>query len=356
VLLAEGERKVLRHRAATVLLMGLLVLSQPFGTEARWALPPWPMAVGLAVVPQERLDSTAVAEAARPAVVRIFAYLQLPGLAEPLLVGQGSGMVADAAGHILTNNHVVADGEFFLVTFADGRQAEAWLVGRDSRSDIAVLGVALPELQPVRFGDSNQLAVGQDVIAIGYAVGLPESPAVRGGTVLSLDNRILAGDVELAGLIRSNIPLYPGDSGSPLLDSSGAVVGINAAIVARRVGRSETSFSIPVNQALPIVDSLVTYGRVIRPTLGVSGVATGRTADQPAGLLITALVPESPAAAAGLQEGDIITNVDGVPILTLADLDALLAQRAVGEQVTIEYVRQQDGQRIRVRLPLSEAT
>jgi S1-C subfamily serine protease len=332
-----------------------LVFSQPFGTEARWSPPP-PAAAPIATIAEGRLDTAAIAKLARPAVVRIFSYFHLPEMAEPVLVGQGSGMLIDDRGHVLTNNHVVADGEFFVVTFADGTRHEARLVGRDSRTDLAVLGVSVNDIAPLRFGDSDRLTVGQEVMAIGYAVSQPDPPAARAGIIIALDSRIIAGDVELVGLIRSNIPLYPGDSGGPLLNDAGAVIGVNAAILTRRVGRTETSFSIPVNQVIPIVEALITFGRVIRPTIGVVGVPAGRDGEGAKGLLLTGVAADSPAAAAGLQPGDIIISVDDVPIATLDDLDALLARRAVGEQVTVEYIGQADGQRARVKLSLAEAS
>ncbi|MFN8532536.1 MAG: trypsin-like peptidase domain-containing protein [Dehalococcoidia bacterium] len=345
---------MLRSRLAVVLITSSILLSQPFATEARWTLPAPPAAQPL-VEAEAKFDTLAIAEAARPSVVRIFAYVNLPGTTEPVMVGQGSGMIIDSEGHVLTNNHVVADGEFFVVTLADGSRTDARLVGRDSRSDVAVLSVTTEGISPIRIGDSDTLVIGQDVVAIGYAVSLPDPPSARSGTIMALDSRIMAGDVELAGLIRSNIALYPGDSGGPLLNDAGVVVGVNAAILTRRLGRSETSFSIPVNQIIPIVDSLITFGRVIRPAIGISGQSTGRNDEGPKGLLITVVPPDSPAAAAGLRPGDIITAVDDIPILSLDDLDALLARRSVGEQVTVEYVAQADGQKYRVKLTLGEA-
>lgn len=347
---------MLRSRGVVALITSALVLSQPFGTEARWS-PPLAAHAPVVSFADGKFDSVAVAEAVRPSVVRIFAYVELPGMTEPIMVGQGSGMIIDEYGHVLTNNHVIVDGEFYVVTLASGTRLDARLIGRDSRSDLAVLGIPVDGLTPVRFGDSDSLRVGQDVVAIGYAVSQPDPPSARAGNIIALDSRIMAGDVELVGLIRSNIALYPGDSGGPLLDEAGTVVGVNAAILTRRVGRTETSFSIPVNQVIPIVDSLITFGRVIRPTIGVVGTPTGRGGEEtPRGLLLTHVPADSPAAAAGLQPGDIITAVDDVPIASLDDLDALLARRAVGEQVTVEYLAQSDGQRARVRLTLGEAS
>ncbi|MCS6802520.1 MAG: trypsin-like peptidase domain-containing protein [Chloroflexota bacterium] len=345
---------MLRNRVAVALITSTVLLSQPFGTEARW-LPALPAAAPRVGGVEGRIDAMAIAQAARPAVVRVFAYVDLPGAPEPILVGQGSGMIIDERGHVLTNNHVVVDGEYFVVTLADGSRHDARLIGRDTRSDIAVLGVAVDGIAPLRFGDSNALTIGQEVVAIGYAVGQPETPAARAGAIIALDSRIFAGEVELAGLIRSNIPLYPGDSGGPLLDEAGMVVGINAAILTRRLGRTETSFSIPVSRVVPVIDSLIAYGRVIRPTLGVFGVAASHDGDPTRGLLLTRVPDGSPAAAAGLQVGDIIIAVDDVPVATLDDLDSLLARRAVGEQVVVEYRAQADGQRVRVKLTLSEA-
>lgn len=345
---------MLRSRVAVALVTSALLLSQPFGTEARWspALPA--VAPGISVA-DGRFDTVAVVRAARPAVVRIFAYVDLPGMAEPILVGQGTGIIFDESGHVLTNNHVIADGEYFIVALADGARFDGRLVGRDWRSDLAVLAITVEGVAPLRFGDSDSLTVGQEVMAIGYAVSQPDPPAARTGSIIALDSRILAGDVELFGLIRSNIPLYPGDSGGPLLDEAGLVVGVNAAILTRRVGRTETSFSIPVNRVAPIVESLIAFGRVIRPTFGVLAVPTGGSEEAPRGLQLTIVPESSPAAAAGLQAGDIIIAVDDVAIASLDDLDALLTRRAVGEQVTVEYIGQTDGQRARVKLMLGEA-
>lgn len=243
-----------RARFALAIALAAVLLSQPFGIEAK----PIPPASVAAETPAAQADMVTASDLARQGVVQLVAYAFPPGFPEPVVVGQGSGIIIDSLGHVLTNSHVLTDGEYYEVTLADGRKSDARLLGKDPATDLALLAIPLDGVLSVQLGDSDSLIVGQRVSALGYAPVLPDPPVMRSGNVVDLDSRILAGDVELDGMIQSDITLYPGDSGGPLLDEDARVVGINTAILVKRIGKSEMSYSIPINQVRPIIKDILT--------------------------------------------------------------------------------------------------
>ena len=276
--------------------------------------------------------------------------------------GTGSGFVIDDQGHILTNNHVIADATRIEVTLADGLKVPAEVSGRDALNDIALLKVEAPadRLRPVLLGDSAALRVGQLAVAIGNPFGYTRTLTV--GVVSGLGRPIEdAGRRPLLDMIQTDAAINPGNSGGPLLNSRGEVIGITTLI-----DRSQLSvgFAVPINTASQILPTMAAGQRVARPWLGLAGVALSPlvaeqfklTVDQ--GILVREAVPGGPADKAGIKggttddpsSGDVIRSVDGHPVSRVADLVASIDPRTVGETVAVTIVRGGVEQTVQVTL------
>lgn len=344
-------------RASLALAISIVVLLfQTADGEARNVPPP----LEAVEISDGRLDIDHVAAAAGPSVVHIISSSSVSAGQFRIVVGQGSGIVFDESGHIVTNNHVIVDGDLFEVLVPDGRRLDANLIGRDTRTDLAVLQVDPGGLTIAQLGDSDQIQIGQEVLALGYAASLPNPPNPRLGIILALDARISDGNIDYEKLIRSDVPLYPGDSGGPLLDDGARVIGLNTAILARRAGGVDISYSIPMNRVRSIAVELIANGRITRPWLGVSGYSSTPTIAQSfnvryfPGVLVLSVQPGSPAQLAGLQPGDIIVEFNGTAVSTVEELSALFAEREPGETVEL-IVAQREGFRRIISITLAEA-
>ena len=254
--------------------------------------------------------------------------------------GNGSGVIIDAQGHILTNNHVVERAEDVRVTLTDGREYEARVVGRDPKTDLAVLQVDVAEPLPVAtLGSSDSLRVGDWVMAIGNPFGL--SHTVTAGIVSGKGRIIGAGPYD--DFIQTDASINPGNSGGPLFNMHGEVVGINTAMVPHGRG---IGFAIPIDTAKPLIPQMVATGGVTRGYLGVSiqsispDLAEALKLDGTQGALVGEVMPDSPAARAGLQTGDVITAFDGKPVATSQDLPGMVAETPVDRNVTVTVQRQ----------------
>ena len=252
----------------------------------------------------------------------------------------------DPEGYVVTNNHVIADASEITVTLGDGTAYEADLVGRDERTDLALLKVEpTTPLPAVSFGDSDDLRVGDWVMAVGNPYGLGGS--VTAG-IVSARGRDLRGGA-LNDFIQLDAPINRGNSGGPSFDSNGKVIGINTAIYSPTGGSVGIGFAIPSNVADRVIAELRDNGRVERGWLGVRiqpvtpDIAEGFGLDQAQGALIASVDPESPAAAAGLRPGDVITRWDGTDIEKLRDLPRLVADTPIGRDVKIDIWRDRAG-------------
>lgn len=316
------------------------------------------------------LDIPAVVARVRPAVVSITnEQVQLDRTNEAFTVpaGVGTGFIYDSTGFILTNNHVIEGARSIRVTLADGRSLKARLVGGDARTDLAVLKVDAPNLPALELGDSEDLEVGQWVIAIGNALGLQGGPTVTVGVVSALD-RTVQEPAEGGGsgpflfdLIQTNAAINPGNSGGPLLDLQGRVIGINTLVagqVAPGIQAQGIGFAIAIGAARPIADSLEEDGRVEHAYLGVQYtplnaiVAAQIGAPTTRGVVVINVEPRSPASAA-LQAEDLITKVDGVELDGESALAEALFAKGPGDRVTLTIVR--GGAEREVQVTLGEA-
>ena len=306
-----------------------------------------------------------------PAVVHIFVFDD-----DGFLLGTGSGFVIDQAGNIVTNNHVVADGNDFEVVFASGERRQASLQGNDVDSDLAVIQVdSLPaEVQPVPLGNSGTLQVGQFVIAIGNPFGEAGSMSIGVisglGRTLESQRVVAGGSFSIPQVIQTDAAINPGNSGGPLLNLSGEVVGVNSAILSTSGANSGVGFSIPVNAVRNISPALIADGEYNYPYIGISMWPQAFTLRQlealdlpPNGVFVTGVSEGTPAEEAGLighnlsvsfsPNGDYITAINGQPVKNSDELlSYLVFETTVGETVELTIIR--DNEEIVLPLTLGE--
>ena len=254
----------------------------------------------------------------------------------------GSGFIISKDGYILTNHHVIRDADEIIVRLSDRRELEAEVIGSDKRSDVAVLKVDADNLPVVKVGDSSKLKVGEWVLAIG-------SP-------FDFDHTVTAGIVSAVGrslpnenyvpFIQTDVAINPGNSGGPLFNMDGEVVGVNAQIYSRTGGFMGLSFTIPIDLAMDVVDQLKAVGHVTRGWLGVliqdvtRELAESFEMDKPVGALVSQVLPDSPALAAGFEVGDIIIEFNGKPVSTSAALPPMVGVTPVEKSVPVKVIRE----------------
>jgi serine protease Do len=266
--------------------------------------------------------------------------------------GQGSGFIISADGLILTNAHVVREAKEVTVKLADRREYSAKVLGSDPATDIAVLRIDAKNLTPVRLGDPKRLEVGDPVMAIGAPYGF-DMTATTG--IVSAKGRSLPGDA-VVPFIQTDAAVNPGNSGGPLFDASGAVVGINAQIYSQSGGFQGLSFAIPIDVALKVKNQIAANGRATHARLGVSvqdlnqGLAESFGLPRPNGALIAAVQPDSAAAAAGLKAGDVVTEVNGEPIERSGQLSSTIGLSAPGDKVKLKVWRDRSAREVEVKL------
>ncbi|HEY8051379.1 MAG: S1C family serine protease [Steroidobacterales bacterium] len=253
----------------------------------------------------------------------------------------GSGVIVDASGHIVTNHHVIANADTIRVQLKDGRQADARIVGRDPDTDLAVLKIDLTPLPVAIFGRSDQLRVGDVVLAIGNPLGL--SQTVTHGIVSAVSRQQL-GIAPLEDFIQTDAPINFGNSGGALVDSSGALVGINTAIVAKNLGVEGIGFAIPVNMVRGVLGDIIAHGRVVRGWIGI--VPEDLSDDQArqvgltqGGVVVANLYIGSPAQRAGLQPGDLLLAIDGTAPSGAQDALGRIASRKPGSTIVLRGLR-----------------
>ncbi|MFY1017886.1 DegQ family serine endoprotease [Ectopseudomonas khazarica] len=264
----------------------------------------------------------------------------------------GSGFIISPDGYIMTNNHVVADADEIIVRLSDRSELEAKLIGADPRSDVALLKVEGKNLPTVRLGKSEELKVGEWVLAIGSPFGFDHS--VTAG-IVSAKGRSLPSD-SYVPFIQTDVAINPGNSGGPLFNLKGEVVGINSQIFTRSGGFMGLSFAIPMEVAMQVADQLKADGKVTRGWLGVviqevnKDLAESFGLDKPAGALVAQVLEDGPADKGGLQVGDVILNLNDKPIIMSADLPHLVGGLKPGEKAELDVVR--DGSRKKLNVTI----
>jgi S1-C subfamily serine protease len=281
-------------------------------------------------------------------------------------IGGGTGFIVSADGYIITNRHVVEDEDAeYTVLMNDETKHEAKVVARDPINDIAILKIEGKDLPTVTFGDSSNLKVGQTVIAIGNALGEFRN-TVSKGVISGLSRSIVAGGAgvaseQLFGVIQTDASINPGNSGGPLLNIAGQVIGMNTAMAQ---GAENIGFAIPVNEIKRVYENVREHGKIVRPWLGVryvqinKAIAEDNKLDVDYGALIVrgqkstdlAVIPGSPADKAGLEENDIILEVDGKKITTDYPLSRAIAQHNPGDEITLKVLHKGEEKEVKVKL------
>jgi len=319
----------------------------------------------------------------KPAVVEITnEQTSVSQMDQPVPVGTGSGFIYDDQGHILTNNHVVEGAQSLVVTLPDGRtfkDKDVKVVGTDPLTDLAVLQITGDNLPKIAVGDSGQLQVGQWVVAVGYALGLEGQPTVTQGVVSAVNRTVQepsdsqggnnpfqqqqpqqsASAPYLFDVIQTDAAINPGNSGGPLVNLNGEVVGINtleAGSAEPGVQSQGIGFAIAINTAKKIANEIVTTGHATHPYVGVEyqplspAAAAQLNVSATQGALIESVVDGSPAATAGLQKGDIVTQIDGKDLTTDSAFAEMVDNHKPGDVVTLTV--QRNGQTMSIKVTL----
>lgn len=254
----------------------------------------------------------------------------------------GSGFVIDPSGVIITNNHVVQNADKITVNFSTGEKYEAKLIGRDAKTDLAVLQVKADKPLPfVSFGDNSKSRVGDWVIAIGNPFGLGGS--LSAGVISAINRDINSGPYD--SFIQTDAAINRGNSGGPLFNMDGEVIGVNTAIISPTGGSVGIGFSIPADLAVNVVKQLREYGETRRGWLGVriqtvtNELAEGLQMATPSGALVSEIFPDGPAAKGGLKQGDVIISFNKKPVREMRDLPRIVAETNIGDKVLVEVLR-----------------
>jgi S1-C subfamily serine protease len=309
---------------------------------------------------------TSIYNNASPAVVEIDITQQTRGyFGSSLVEGQGSGFVIDSTGNILTNNHVVDSAASVNVKLSTGSTVKAIVIGTDSVHDLALVKVdasAVANITPLTLGNSGSVKIGQMAIAIGNPYGLDNTVTVG---VISGTNRVVSDStINLTGMLQTDAALNPGNSGGPLLDASGAVIGINTAIETGTMGSSAhgIGFAVPSDVASSVLPNLKAGKTVTRPWIGVgiqtlnATVAQSLSLSQTTGVVVSSVVAGGPAEAGGIQTNDVVTAIDGKNITVVQDLQTYVNTKSVGDVITLSIVRGTATQSIAVTLGERPAT
>jgi serine protease Do len=269
--------------------------------------------------------------------------------------GLGSGVIMSADGLILTNNHVVDEADSIFVRTIDGTQYTAKVLGVDPETDIAVIKIPADHLAAIEVGNSDDLHVGEIVLAVGSPMSENLAYTVTQG-IVSAKGRSNVGLTDYEDFIQTDAAINPGNSGGPLVNVEGELVGINTAIASRSGGNQGIGFAVPSNMAVHVMNSLVDQGKVVRGWLGVSiqdisdAVAAAMSLRGTAGALVGDVLDGSPADHAGLQPGDVITAVDGQPVTNAAQLRSRIASDSPGTRTSLAILRDGDEETVKVTL------
>ncbi len=266
----------------------------------------------------------------------------------------GSGFVVSEDGYIMTNNHVVDGADEVYVKFSDGREFKTKIVGRTPEVDIAILKIEAKEkFKPIEFANSDETKIGQWAIAFGNPLGLNNTMTVG---VVSATGRSSLGIEKIENFIQTDAAINQGNSGGPLIDINGRLIGVNTAIISQNGGSVGLGFAIPSNLAKNVKDSIISNGKYERPFLGVQlqdltpELATQFSLKSTNGVLISSVEPNSPAEKSGIKEGDVITQLNGKPINTPGTLVGEIAAKKIGDNVELTIIRDKKEIKVNVKL------
>jgi serine protease Do len=267
--------------------------------------------------------------------------------------GLGSGVIISEDGYVLTNNHVISQADDVMVTLSEGRRLKATIVGADPPTDLAVLKIEASDLSPAKWGSTDQIEIGQWVLAIGSPLGLEQTVTVG---IVSAKGRANLNISDYEDFIQTDAAINPGNSGGPLVNLRGEVVGINTAIASRTGGYMGIGFAIPSNMARSVIEAILQEGKVERGRIGAliqnlsEDLAESFGYESTAGVLIGDVVPDSPASEAGLQSGDIVVEYDGEPVKMSHELRNLVAATSPGSEVELRIFRDGKYQEVTIQI------
>lgn len=277
------------------------------------------------------------------------------GQGAPAQQGLGTGVIVDDAGHILTNDHVVGEADDITVRLQDGRTFKAQVIGKDSRTDLAVIKIKASGLTPAKLGESDNLKIGEWVVAAGNPFGLDNT--ITAG-IVSAKGRAIMGGNQYEDFIQTDAAINPGNSGGPLVNLDGQVVGINTAIFSRSGGYMGIGFAIPVSMAKTVLQSLISKGKVVRGWLGVGiqnlseDLAKSFNHASTDGALVGQVQDDSPAAKAGFKQGDIVVELNGEKIRNSNQLRNLVATLVPGSTANLKVIR--EGKNLDISVKIGE--
>lgn len=290
--------------------------------------------------------------------VRVFGFTQT---AE----ASGSGVIISSDGYILTNNHVVSSSDsssYYQVSKAasitvslngSDEEYEATIVGTDEQTDLAIIKIDADNLTPAELGDSSAVQIGEFVLAVGNPLGLGIS--TTGGIISALDRDVTSEDGTTYHVMQTDCAINAGNSGGALVNSNGEVIGINT-LKLEGTGIEGVGFAIPINDTIEIYEQLINHGKVLRPYIGISGSnlseATAKRYNLPVGILVEEITEDTDAVNSGLQEGDVITKVEGKDVKTMQELDDIKNQKEIGDTITLTVYRR--GEYIDIKIKLTE--
>ncbi|MSU24022.1 MAG: DegQ family serine endoprotease [Opitutus sp.] len=291
-------------------------------------------------------------------ILRQFYGNRLPEMRTPPQSGLGSGVIVSADGYVVTNNHVVDGADLVTVSLNDGREFTAKVIGRDPQTDLAVVKIDAQGLPAITLADSAKTEIGDRVLAIGNPFGIGET--VTSGIVSAKGRNVgILADVEgFEDFIQTDAAINPGNSGGALVDIDGRLIGINTAILSRTGGSQGVGLAVPANLVSQVADSLVKTGKVVRGYLGVNiqtitpALAESFNLKNNKGALVADIVPDSPAAKAGLKEGDVVTALNGAPVTDANNLKNQVSSFSPGTKLNLEILR--DGKTETVAATTSE--
>lgn len=326
--------------------------------SAAIASPPQASASAQSASADDGMSAAEIVGAITPSVARVSTELVGAGaFGGPLPPsGAGTGIVLDEDGHILTNSHVIEGAETISVVLHDGASHDASVVGLDPATDLAVIKIAADGLSPAALGESANLLAGEDVLAVGYVMALPGAPSVSKGVVSAVGRHINTnnGNFTLIDLIQTDAAINAGNSGGPLVDSSGEVVGVNTAVVR---GVQGVGFAVNIDDAKIVAAQLIANGFVRRGYVGVLPITMNpliaAQLDMDAdieGVLLQRVLPDTPASDAGLRRLDIIQAMDGNPLPNTGELSKFLMSRAPGDRVETDILRDDDEMTVEITL------
>jgi serine protease Do len=256
--------------------------------------------------------------------------------------GVGSGFIINKDGYILTNAHVVLDSQEIKVALEDGRIFQGEIKGLDTMKDLAVIKIKASGLPVPEIAENNDLKIGQMAIAIGSPLGLVGGPTVTAGVISALNRSIQTEVTFMEGLIQTDAAINPGNSGGPLINSKGAVIGVNSAVIPFAQG---IGFAIPINSAIEIADQLIKHGEIVRPWISMNAIDVNPklvayyNLPTTKGVVVTDVVKGSEADKSGIEVADILIRMDEMEIKNVRDLIKVLNKYKVGDKVTMEFFR-----------------